>query len=203
MPGFPSLSFWICMKHRLVHVQHCPLRGFFSRLSPKNQFGVGIYGSGAAEWPQEPWALLLGRRAIALERHRVSESWGLTRTHLLLSAQLPPSLWQAGEKSYLYLGLRNEIHQLFFLLWWPNMWQEGVYLGLPSSESSLSCLGGTEAEAMKWLVVLHLQSECRGQEVGTVYQTSRPTYPCWFISSNKDLTLKDCPTSAFQNNITR
>lgn len=141
MPGFPSLSFWICMKHRLVHVQHCPLRGFFSRLSPKSQFGVGIYGSGAADWPQEPWALLLGRRAMALERHRVSESWGLTRTHLLLSAQLPPSPWQAGEKSYLYLGLRKEMHQLFFLLWWPNMWQEGVYLGLPSSESSPSCLG--------------------------------------------------------------
>lgn len=34
-----------------------------------------------------------------------------------------------------------------------------------------------ETEAMQWLLVLHLQSECRRQEVGPVYQASKPTYP--------------------------
>lgn len=44
MPIFHSLSFWICMNHRLVDVLHCSFRVFFLEDSPPpTQFADGIW----------------------------------------------------------------------------------------------------------------------------------------------------------------
>lgn len=114
-------------------------QGFFSRVFPKVSLvsvsmALGQQADrrnpGLSSWVGGPWPW------------RDTE-WVL-RTDQKPSASLcsASSITVTSRREGLFvLGTKKKKHQLLFLLWWPNMWQEGAYLGLPSSKSSPSCQG--------------------------------------------------------------